>query len=372
MAFDTIGIRSPFLDESQALAIEKECVKRQGIDLKTGEQVYSITTGSLQGSHDSRISVRVEREQWTSDGKSLRKTETAPYVYIEGSVHKAMMGHNCWGGPTEFNSSVDWMVGLVESLIEKKMPPAMEWFVRRADVAECYELDSYEACQEWFRGLNNAEYPRRQVQRYGLTGLYAPGVSTCIKFYHKGPEFWKHDRRRLKKFLKESQICEIQERANRIIRVEVEVKTKKIEYNYGKLPEIDFVDEDYFEKVHDEEVKRILREGEKSMEIVRSMSNVENRLYQVYDDKLAYVLMGSWYVLSMMGEKKLKERLKKTTFYRHIQLLKEAGVSWLGTDIKVEELNLVPNDFVPLRNDIRRVTEISPMVQKQLSLYRTA
>lgn len=372
MAFDTIGIRSPFLDEELALAIEKECVRRQGIDLKTGEQLYAITTGSLQGSHDSRISVRIERDKWVSNGKSLTKTETEPYVYIEASVHKAMMGHNCWGGPTDFNSSVSWMIGLVESLIEKKLPQASEWMVRRADLAECYELDSYEACQEWFRGLNNAEYPRRQVQRYGLSGLYAPGVSTCIKFYHKGPEFWKHDRRRLKRFLKESQICEIQERANRIIRVEVEVKARKIEYDYGKLPMLSFVDENYFNRVHDEEVKRILREGEKGMDIVRNMSNVENRLYQVYDEKLAYILMGSWYILSMMGESKLKERLKKPTFYRHIKLLKEAGVSWFGTDIKVQETNLVPADFKPLRNDIRRLTEISQIVEDKISLYKTA
>jgi len=372
LAFDTIGIRSPFLDEILALAIEKECIRRQGIDLKTGEQIYSITTGQLQGSHDSRISVKVDREQWSSDGRGLCKTETEPYVYIEASVHKAMMGHNCWGGPTDFNASVNWLIGLVENLTEKKLPQADEWMVRRADVAECYELDSFEACQEWFRGLNNAEYPRREVNRYGLSGLYAPGVTTCIKFYHKGPEFWKHDRKRLKKFLKESQICEIQERANKIIRVEVEVKSKKIEYNYGRLPKIDFVDEGYFEKVHDEEVKRILREGEKGMDIVREMSSVENRLYKVYDESLAKVLLGSWYVLSTMGEKQLKQRMKKSAYYNHVKWLKEAGVSWLGTDVKVQDTYIVPVDFAPVRNDMRRLTEISPVVQEKILLYKTA
>ena len=73
-----------------------------------------------------------------------------------------------------------------------------------------------------------------------------------------------------------------------------------------------------------------------------------------------------------MGEKQLKERLKRTTYYRHIKLLKDAGISWLGTDIKVKDTYIVPADFAPIRNDIRRLTEISSIVQEKIMLYKTA
>lgn len=376
MAIDTIGLKSPYITEQMARKIESECIKRVGIDLKTNDLMYEITTGFLNGSHDSRISIKILREEWRSIGQANTiKMACEPYIHIEGSVHKAMAGFNIYGGPISFINSAKWMINLVKELINMEMPDINLWKVVRIDVSEVYELPSYEACQEWFRGLNSAVYPRRKVNRYDVSGLYASGTTTATKFYHKGPEFAKHDRKRLIKILDREELEKLQQKANNIIRVEVEIRPKKLKYDFGYIPNVNEISTAYLERVHDTEVERILKEGVSTMKIVRSASNVEKRLYDIYNHKnsnMAGVLLGFWFRMSAMGEDVVKKSVPKATFYKYRKLLKEAGCAWTGTDVILKEFSLVPSDFVPIRNDIRRLTGELPVITEKFRLYKTA
>lgn len=371
MAIDTVVLRSPFILEELAQKIEQECTLRQGIDLKTGDLIYCITTGNLQGSYDSNISISVKREIWVSgeDGKGS-KVESSPYIQLECSIHKAMMGHNVFGGPFEFRSSVYWLLNLVESLIDTTFPPADLWEVWRVDVAEVYELPSFEAVQEYFKGLNTAEYPRRSVNRYGSSGIYAQGSTTALKFYHKGPEFQKHDRKRLIKHLETDQIFNLQQQAHKIIRVEVEIKSRKLEYDFGHKPLVAEITDEYLNNVHDHEVTRFLKEGAKEMKIVRDAHEVEKRLYSVYDSRIAGILLGTWFKLSTLGEEYVKKSVPKTSFYRQRNQLKDAGVSWLGTDVVLVRTSLIPADFSPVRSDQRRLVQQHQTVTEKLASIR--
>ena len=85
---DTVKLISPYLPEADAECIERACVLRSAVQVSTGEVLYSLTTGSLEGSFDSRVSVRVEREEWQylpgtakSRGTSVR-VPCAPYMTI--------------------------------------------------------------------------------------------------------------------------------------------------------------------------------------------------------------------------------------------------------------------------------------------------
>ena len=368
--YDTIAIRSPFLTEEIASIIENECILRQGVDVKTGELLYQITTGSLEGSYDSRISIKVERSMWfknLEDKVPFRKT-TPPYLYVEGSVHKAMVGHNVWGGPTDFIKSVKFFLKLIEELIQLKLPTYEKWEVRRVDVSEIYVMPSFEHCVEWFRGINNSVYARRSVDRYGLHGLYSRGSTTALKFYHKGVEFAKHDRKRLKRFLTNDKVDKLQEFANLIIRCECEIKTRKLIYDFGSAPLVGQVTDDYLNRVHDAEVKRLLNEGKQGYELVRGASEVKERLYSVYSNKLAGTLLGTWYAFSTLGESSMKSTLTKATFYRHRKLLKDVGIAWKGTDVvlRKNQFDLILQDFAPVRQDVRRYTNICPEVLEHL------
>jgi len=371
MAIDTIGLRSPYIAEELAKAIENECVRRQGLDLKTGEILYQITTGSLEGSYDSRISIKVMREEWKAVHKAQPiKVECKPYLYVEGSVHKALLGHNVQGGPKSFIPSCRWMVSLVEDLIGgQPLPDADMWEVRRVDTAEVFLLPSFDLVQEWFRGTNTADYPRRSVTRYGLSGIYAQGSTSVLKFYHKGPEFQKHDRRRLVKFMDSEKIFNLQEIANRTIRVELEIKTRKLEYDFGHSPLVREVTEDYLNGLLDKEVQRFLKEGAVEMKLVRNAVDVEKRLFSTYKPQLAGTLLGTWFKLSTLGEDYVKKSMTKPTFYRQRKQLVDAGISWKGTDVVLKKESSELDDFVPIRTDPHCIVLEFPEVQKQLSKF---
>jgi II/X family phage/plasmid replication protein len=381
MAIDTVKIRSPYITEELASKIEGECVRKQGLDLKTGEILYEITTGSLEGSYDHRISIIVRRERWTSSDhwatKPMKKTrstpvkiECEPYLELEGSVHKALMGHNIYGGTTQFRVACRFLVNLVEELTGgEKLPDSDMWEVHRVDHAEIYLLDSFETISEWFRGTNTANYPRRSVTRFGLTGIYAQGSTSVLKFYHKGPEFIKHDRKRLSKILPSEKMFELQELANSLIRVELETKARKLKYDFGHLPLVREVTEEYLDRLLDAEVKRFLKEGVTTMQLVKNATDVEKRLYSSYKPNLAGILLGTWFKLSTLGEDYVKKSLPKKTFYRHRNQLKEVGISWTGTDVVLEKKPSILDDFVPLKSDPRRLVIECPEVEAKLKPF---
>lgn len=369
MAIDTITLKSPYVSLDIANIIENECVKRQGINIKTGELLYEITTASLTGSYDNKISIKIENTEYTKDGL----VPSEPYITLEASVHKALLGHNVYGGPEHLHSSCEYLVKLVESLIQVELPNYKEWVISRVDVAEVYELPSFEAVQEWFKGLNAADYPRRSVTRYGLSGIYAQGSTTTLKFYHKGVEFTKHDKPRLKKLLKDDKLMSLQAYANKIVRCECEIKSRKLKYDFGHLPLVGEVSDQYINNVHDVEVRRFLKEGVKMMILVSNAHEVKERLYSTYKPALAGTLLGTWYQLTTLGEDSVKKSMPKRTYYRHVKQLKDACVSWHCTDVILEKKHsLIPQGFSPVRADERRISGEAPQILELFEQYNIA
>lgn len=377
MALDTLKLRSPFLAEGVASVIERCLVLKQAVDGPTGELLYSLTAGTLEGSWDSRVSVAVKREEWVSTRRvsNPHQVDTVlrpcdPYLVVEGSVHKALLGHNVYGGPCDVLSASRWFISHLAEQLRCELPDADVWQVRRVDWAEIYALP-YEAIEEYVHGLNNAAFPRRSVARYGDQSLSCPGVTSTVKVYHKGPEFAKHDGRRLRARLDAEALVNLQHRANELLRVEVAVKARKLDDDFAHPPTVGELTEAYLVAVYDREVARLLREGSATMQTVRKHHEVRDRLYEVYEPRLAGLLFGTWLQLAALGEKVTREKLPARTFYRHRKQLQEAGVSWHGADVRVVPVaSVLPGDFSPVRSDPRRVAGEDPRVVAQLLPYR--
>lgn len=379
--YDTIGIKSPYISEKIARIIENECIKRSGLDLRTGEILYEITTQQLLGSYDSKVHIKIDRMEYetvkldkihslASGNKNipvLKRCE--PYIYVECSIHKLLLGHNCFGGPDNFNLCCKYIVTFLEKEFSISLPDYSEWKVKRVDVANCFDLGNPISVQEYFRGLNNANYPRRQVNKFGLSGLYASGSTTTLKFYHKGIEFRKHDLNRLKKFMDYCDIIKIEEKAMNILRVECEVKIRKLKNDFKKDDIlVGEISDNYLNCIYDIEVNRLLKEGNNKMKCVRDVRDVKNRLLVMYGNKLGNTILNTWFQLTTLGENIVKASMSKTTYYNHIKYLKNANVSWLNTDVIVMEKQYVPNDFFPLRKDERNLLEVDKLVQEKLKL----
>jgi len=379
---DTVRLQSGEIEESEACEIEACCVRRSGLEVGTGELLYEITMGSLEGSWDTRVSVKVLRSKWirleqTAEHPEPRSIKVAcpPYVEVEGSVHKALMGHNVYGGPEDFAAGVAWLLDDLALRIGCELPPAPGWRPRRIDWAEIYELP-FDAMQTYIRGLNGAEYPwRGQVNRY-QGGIASYGHRTGIKAYNKGLEFAKRDSKRLQSVMEPDELEALQQTANERLRWEVEIKAKTLCKDHEHLrrdPRVEDITPAYLRRVHDREVGRLVREGEAEMKTVRKHNEVLERLHQVYSQRLAGTLFSTWMQLAALGEEVTSSHMTRRTFYRQRKQLKDAGISWQAADVHIDpRLSSLPADFRPFRTDPRHVAGEDPRVADQLAPYRAA
>ena len=295
-----------------------------------------------------------------------------PYILIEASVHKIFVGHNVYGGSSDFQKVTSEFIHLLEDQLNVELPPARNWTVHRVDVALVYRL-SKPACKEFFDGMQLISFPRRKKgsAKYAMA-VYFAGKTTTVKFYHKGSEFAVHDRSRLRQFFinlfqhlhgkddtqnyqrAEKKIQALQRLADNRMRVEVEIHSDKFQYDFGKNPKVEDVTDTYLQEVYDREVEKLLREGKQGMDTVRETRAVMRRLQNVYGHSTGNRLYGFWSSLCTLGDEVTREQFPKTVYFRNRKQLEEAGVSWRGTDVVViANDKLIPSDFSPIRSDKR-------------------
>lgn len=372
VGIDTVKLKSPPLGERMVQRIERKCERWQRVHGETDEVLFEITRGTLQGSWDSRISIRPMREDYIPNKNGRPECHPCtPYVLLECSVAKVFNGQNIYGNPTDFQATCRELVEHIAAMLDVPLPEAAKWVVRRVDWAESYSLP-FPAIQEFFEGVHIVQFPRRKGNKYGDHGVHFAGKTTTLKIYHKGPEFAKHDAYRMKRFFTiarslqtpgggpenarwvRNKLAALQRLANNRLRVEVEIHADKLDADFGHKPRVDEVNDEYLTGLHDREVRRLLREGKSGMDTVRLSRSVSQRLSDCYGDTLGNRLHGFWCQLSTHGEDVCKSKYPKPTFYRNRKLLTDAGVSWHCTDVKlIRSVGALPADFAPIRTDPR-------------------
>lgn len=375
LGIDTVKLKSPALGEKMVRKIEQQSRKWQQVDCLSGEILYEITKGDLEGSWDSRISIKPMREDYVLNKNNKPELHPCPpYVVIECSAAKVMNGQNIYGNPVGFQDTCQRLLDRIGKMLDVSFPPADRWWVRRVDWAEIYALP-FAAIQEFFEGIYTIQFPRRKASKYGDHAVYFPGSTTTVKLYHKGLEFAKHDSYRMKRFFTNwrsqnpltapnknqewvrRKVEALQRLANNRLRVEVEIHADKLDADFGRKPLVREVTDEYLMALHDREMKRLLREGKDGMDTVRLSKAVSDRLNALYGDTLGNRLHGFWCQLATHGEPECKQKYSKQTFYRNRKKLVDAAVSWNGTDVRlIRSQGALPVDFAPIRTDPRICT----------------
>lgn len=317
--YDTIEIVSPKMPEKIIHMIRNKVDYLQKIDGETGELMWQITSTELEGSFDARLSIRI----W-SDTR----------IKISGSVHKFLLGHNVFGGPCDIKACCRYLVLLVQSRLGISLPLWHLWEASRVDITHTFNLGDQKKCYEYFEIIKKCSYPRREPD---IRGHYIAWASknTCIKFYHKGDEFRKHDYVRLKKAVDkvegwtDEHLELLKEISQKLIRVEVEVRKRQMKYDKINTS-CGCLSDEYFNEVYHRELLKVMKEGESDMDIVRDIQSVRDRLYEFYPERKAKNLMKTWNSIQMEGVEKIKASVCRTTWYTYEKELTRVGISLEG------------------------------------------
>lgn len=294
----------------------------------TGELFYEIINDSLDGTYDSRLSVRV------SSGSKYgffnfvegRGENTAYCIEIEGSYHKLMKGQNAYDGYYSVQEVALGFIRLVENAYDIKLPKLNHWFLQRIDITKCFDLSMQKNVCRYINSLNLISYPRRDIKFYHNETLYVPGQVTTLKIYNKLLEFNKNDKVKVSKYI---DLFDFTSKIQGYIRFECEIKKKKLMTIYNrKFLRLTLIKYDDLEKVWCEEFMKILKFDEKSIKRVRTKEEVRDRLMENYKNGKALRLYQFFITILNDGYEVVKNEVSSSTFYRNIDDLKSAGVDF--------------------------------------------
>jgi II/X family phage/plasmid replication protein len=385
--YDTVVLFSPYLDDVVADKIESFCVRMEGIVIESDEKLYSFTRTDLEGSFDYRIRLNIIDYDWVRLTNVPTKIKSEKrYLRVECSLHKLLSGHNVYGGPERIHYAISYLVKFLEKSLSVLLPDYRVWTLDRIDYASVFNLGNIKTVIEFLENLKDLKYPRRKQPATYCGGVYFAGAVNTTKLYAKGLEFKNHDYKRILKYCKKniditynpngdralhdwdknlikyynymSNAKNLLKLANGLLRIEVEIKKRKLEDLFGNnddLKSVKNIDDKLFYKsvrsgvmvcrVNDDllfdyyyETLTNLLNGVRVDNMVNNSKNVIARLNDLYSPLMAKTLFSTWSLLSMHGYDYCKDTMSCRTFYRHIKELRNSGCSWTNTDIKVKSI----------------------------------
>jgi len=322
--------------------ISKRSNVKTSYSRESGQVFYEIISTSLEGSYSSSLSVRVE-----DSGRYGMNPHVKYLIVVEGSFHKLIRGQNAYDGFWDVQEVAKGLIELVENAYNIKLPTVRHWFLQRIDITNCYDLWSNKAVRRYINNLSKCNYPRRKLRFFDDESIYLSGKSTTLKIYNKLLEFQKNDLQKMRKnnFDHISYMNDIQG----FVRFECEIKKKRLVdyYNGLKLIRVSKVNYSDMESIWRNEFMKLLKLFDNDIKIVRGRDAVQKRLVEKYGESSGGDLFNFYLLLIMEGQKTIKNRISKTTYYRKLNLLKQANVDFTQSDIKIdfEEDKIV--DFDP-------------------------
>lgn len=312
--------------------IKSLSIVKNSIDNSKNELLYEIINDHLEGSYDSRLSIRV------GCGSKYNFVNLGYYIEIEGSYHKIVKGYNSHNGYYDLIFVSKSLIEFSELSYNINLPDISFWYLQRCDIAICYNLQNQENVKSYINSLSRCQYPRRNAKFYYDESLYLSGTTTTLKIYNKLLEFKKHD---IKKF--NTNNFDIENYLNYIqgfIRFECEIKKKMLTKIYSKK-HIKILDINYEElkKVWCDEFMKLLNMIKNDLKIVRGREEVKERLYNIYKSNKANRLYNFYCAIQLNGLIDTKNSMSSSSYFRNIKELKEAKIDF-SQSYKIEEINL--------------------------------
>lgn len=333
------------IDKQTYDKISYNSIVKTAYNSASGEIFYKIINDKLQGSYSSSLSVRV--------GEGVKYNFiNMYYIEIEGSYHKIKRGYNSHNGYYNIIEISIELINLVKNAYKIELPSIHHWFLQRCDIAICYDLENNKNVSSYINSLSLCSYPRRNLKFYQDESIYLTGTTTTLKIYNKLLEFKKHDIKKLidSNFHLDNYLVNI----NGLIRFECEIKKKKL-FNFYNKKYVRILNTRYtdFKEIWSEEFMKLLKMFDDDLTKVKNKKEVQRRLMIIYPDKnngcmskKASILYNFYLSIMVDGLRNVKERTKKSTFYRNIKELKNANIDFSqNMDLDFNEILFKFNPF---------------------------
>ncbi len=327
---DTIKIYTEIGKETYD-KIKSVSIVKNSIDYNNKTILYEIVNDHLQGSYDSKLSVRVD------SGVKYGFVKKGYCIEIEGSYHKIVNGYNSHNGYCDLEFIVENLIQMVELSYSIALPSIDNWFLQRVDIAICYDLKNQENVKSYINSLSRCSYPRRNAKFFYDESLYLSGTTTTLKIYNKLLEFKKHD---IKKFVnnKEFDLIEYLKQIDGFIRFECEIKKKMLKKicdteKHIKVIKIKYND---LKDIWSKEFMKILQFIKNDLEIVRGRQAVYERLNKLFKPSRANQLFYFYCSIQLNGLKDIKLGTSSSTYYRNMHDLKQSKIDF-SQSYKIEE-----------------------------------
>ena len=384
---DSIKIKSPYTSDAvrNRLGVQKgiryycsgESYKEKQNDGDDGGTFRHA--GRLKGSYENEMYVQVFEQEDVVHTKmgfggdyTEKDVQCRPFVVIDGSAHKAQMGHNILGGPVTLHEAVKFLVEDLERFLGLPLPDYRLWTIERLDVSQCFFMGTEENVYTYLKAKEHVHFPQRKagivypenrLKGQPITGRLwgKPNGRSSFKVYAKGPEFKLYGFKKYAERYGQECATMMQAWANPMLRFESHLrKPFLLQLTKGEPPTVmNLSMNDIYQKLFSD-IEKINRPAHEDSKIVRTREAVHNRLRECesISSGMENTLKGLFARLITETESEIKASYKvKRTFQRHKAALIEAGIAWDGTELAELRDEVISNivNFVPRADSPNRV-----------------
>lgn len=326
-------------------------------------------TRYLPSENDYLLLAGTGRRPWIE----VKWEASEPYITVNASVNKLMLGNDILEGPRQFLPATAWLVDHLSERLGFPLPSFLEWSVKRINYTETWNL-SPEANSDILASVPQNTLGRHPAtMRRGTEYVYLHGATTYVSIYQVCPALIRRDASRLRSYLTEAEFQDLQENAYGKLRVESKITAGRLCPDLGlrdRYPLVSEIYDEHIQAIHNDDLYRLCGEGRfGSFPVVRHPDSVRNRLNQEYGKRLARNLFRTWERLVEEGRRTARKHLSPRTFSEHQKKLIGAGCGWLGSITHTESYR-VPDGFSMCRSDSRCCRDEDPRIVEMLIPYR--
>lgn len=241
-----------------------------------------------------------------------------------------------------------WRLIRDSGVSDREIAPVSDWVLTRVDLCYSYVVGE-KAARTWLGWCGAHSMGRKETLVYP-NSVYYKGSSYTLKWYHKGPEFRRHDAVQLVAGgRRPEEVRELADLADRVLRVEVMVRAKGLREWFrtkGAVKVSDLTADKVLERL-----RFYLRKWALGMETeVWSLEEGLARIAEYYGprcggENTVMRVSGFYSLLQTVGLKRTKEMMSYRTYYYYLKKLRAASVSLPGVDD-------LPDDLVGFRVEV--------------------